>query len=90
MALPELDMSDDLEAEGELDDLEDGGDEPLPEDASADVDPMFAADLEETGLDLDDAQAAALQRAVLGLISSFGGGGPPSGGGPMGSPAMLA
>lgn len=50
--------------------------EPLPgdEDLSADLDPMFAADVAEAFPDLDDNQLLALQRAVLGLLGSGGGG----------------
>lgn len=72
MALPELDMDEDLEADTELDEVEDEDAELEP---SGDVDPMFAADMEETGLTMSDAQLAAFQRAVLGLISNMGGGG---------------
>lgn len=82
MALPEIDMNDDLEADDELPgdpDLEDES----PEEDAGDVDPMFAADVSEALPDLDDNQVAALQRAILGLISNMGGGGmPPSGGAP--------
>lgn len=75
MALPELNMDESLEADSELaEDLDEDTDELEPEEAS-DVDPMFAADMEETGLDLDDRQLAALQRAMLGLWSNMGGGG---------------
>lgn len=65
-------MADDLEADSELEDSE------LEDEAPAeDVDPVFAADMAETGLDLDDAQLAALQRAMLGLMQNMGGGGAP-------------
>ncbi len=72
MALPELDMNDDLEADTELEGDPDLADESATED-SGDVDPMFAADMQDTGLDLDDAQLAAMQRAMLGLIQNMGG-----------------
>jgi hypothetical protein len=75
MALPPIDMSADLEAEAPEEDFEGDDLEPLESDVSADLDPMFAADIYEALPDLDDAQVAALQRAVLGLIS--GGGAPP-------------
>lgn len=90
MALPPIDMgpedleeTDPNEAEGD-DDLDD-----MPEDGgvASDLDPMFAADAGEAFPDLDDAGLAALQRAILSLIS--GGGAPPPpaappGGAPMG------
>jgi len=61
----------DMEDEDELEDgsLEDEG-------VSSDLDPIFAADAAEAFPDFDDAQLAALQRAILGLIS--GGGAPPA------------
>jgi hypothetical protein len=80
MALPPIDMSadleestPDLEAEDEMLEDEEALDD---EDMGSDVDPMFAADIAEAFPDMDDAQMAALQRAVLGLIS--GGGAPPA------------
>jgi len=80
MALPPIDMGAELEDETapeedtDLDlDLED---EDLEAEASGDLDPMFAADVAEAFPDMDDTQIAALQRAVLGLIS--GGGAPPA------------
>jgi hypothetical protein len=72
MALPELDMNDDLEADTEQPGDPDLADENT-EDPSEDVDPMFAADMQDTGLDLDDKQLAALQRAILGVMSNMGG-----------------
>lgn len=80
MALPPIDMSAELEEENpepEFDDeMEDEADEPLEDDG---VDPMFAADIAEAFPDLDDAQIAALQRAVLGLMAGGGGmSGPPA------------
>lgn len=50
------------------------------------VDPMFASDISEAFPDLDDAQIAALQRAVLGLVAGGGGG---TGGPPMGGPPPM-
>ena len=76
MALPPIDIDEELEAEDE--------DEPMEvplEDPSADLDPMFAADASEAFPDLDDAGLMALQRAVLSLI---GGGGMPPPSDPMG------
>lgn len=81
MALPPIDVDEDLEAPEEADPMDDLGDEPLEPEGSPDVDPMFAADVAEAFPDLDDAQMAALQRAVLGLIASgggMGGGAPPA------------
>ncbi len=76
MALPPIDMSADLEdTEPDMEDP----DEPLenePAEADDGVDPMFAADIAEAFPDLGDAQIAAIQRAVLGLIA--GGGAPPA------------
>jgi len=73
MALPPIDTDADLEAEDTEAPLEDAaeGEEPPPEAP----DPMFAADISEAFPDLDDAQILALQRAVLGLAGSMGGGG---------------
>lgn len=74
MAMEPFDSDEDLE--GSDMDMEDMDmEEPLPgeEDLSADLDPMFAADVAEAFPDLDDAQIAALQRAVLGLLGSSGG-----------------
>ena len=79
MALPELDMNEDLEADSELEDTSLEDDELEGTEDAGDVDPMFAADMQETGLDLDDVQLAAMQRAMLGLNQNMGGGG-------MGSP----
>lgn len=78
MALPPIDMSAELEDEGMEDMPDDEMDEPLEDEPEADdgVDPMFAADISEAFPDLDDAQIAAIQRAVLGLIA--GGGAPPA------------
>jgi hypothetical protein len=78
MALPPIDMSADLEESTPDLEAEDEGleDEESLEDEPSDVDPMFAADIQEAFPDMDDAQMAALQRAVLGLIS--GGGAPPA------------
>lgn len=73
-----LDDNEPLESEDEaLEASEDDSAADLPEDTG--VDPMFAADISEAFPDMDDAQIAALQRAVLGLISGGGGGmgGPP-------------
>lgn len=80
MALPPIDVDEDLEAEDEDEPLEGGAEMPL-EDPSADLDPMFAADAAEAFPDLDDAGLMALQRAVLSLI---GGGGMPPPADPMG------
>lgn len=78
MALPPIDMSADLEESApdmeDEDELEDGSLE--DEGVSSDLDPIFAADAAEAFPDFDDAQLAALQRAILGLIS--GGGAPPA------------
>lgn len=74
MALPPIDTDDDLEAEDEEMPLEDEAEGEAPAEAP---DPMFAADVSEAFPDLDDAQLLALQRAVLGLIGSMGGGGAP-------------
>ena len=78
MALPPIDMSAELEGaepEPEFDDeMEDEALEEAPVDDG--VDPMFAADISEAFPELDDAQIAAIQRAVLGLIA--GGGAPPA------------
>lgn len=83
MAAPlPLDDNEPLEAEEPMDDGM--GEETLEADNG--VDPMFAADMAEALPDLDDAQVAALQRAILGLIS--GGGSAPPGGG-MGGPPPL-
>lgn len=80
MALPPIDLNEDLEADDELEPAgeedEDADMEDEAPDAAADVDPMFAADIAEAFPDLDDTQIAALQRAVLGLIQ--GGGAPPA------------
>lgn len=68
MALPPIDMDDELEADDESapeDELE-----PAEGEAPADVDPLFAADVVEAFPDLEDTQIAALQRAVLGLIAA--------------------
>jgi hypothetical protein len=81
MALPPIDVNEDLEADTEAEPMDDLEDEAMPEDMPSDVDPMFAADVAEAFPDLDDAQMAALQRAVLGLIASgggMGGGAPPA------------
>lgn len=65
--------SEDEPMEGELEDDSEAAD---PMDSG--IDPMFAADISEAFPEMDDAQVAALQRAVLGLISGGGGmGGPP-------------
>ncbi len=78
MAMPPIEMEDeDLEAAPEDDMAEEDGAMAMG-DMSADIDPMFAADIAEAFPDLDDAQIAALQRAVLSLIA--GGGAPPAGG----------
>lgn len=78
MAAQPLPMDD----EGDLEDSEpvDPEDsEPVDIEGDSGVDPMFAADIAEAFPDLEDAQIAAIQRAVLGLISGGGGGmgGPP-------------
>lgn len=84
MALPPIDLNGDLEAEDELEPSEptEGSEDDMDEDSAegeaSDLDPMFAADVQEAFPDLDDKQLAALQRAVLGLIA--GGGLPPAGG----------
>jgi hypothetical protein len=70
--IPELDLDEDL-SEEPLED--DSGIEEMP----SDVDPMFAADVSEAFPDMDDAQIAALQRAILGLTAG-GGQAPPMGG----------
>lgn len=85
MALPPIDMSADLEDEGDSelegdDELETGLED---EGVSSDLDPMFAADAAEAFPDLDDAGLAALQRAILALIGS-GGAPPPAAPAPMG------
>lgn len=60
--LPPLPMEDmDFEAEAPED-----MDVPAP--GSEDIDPQFAADIAEAFPDFEDAQIAALQRAVLGLL----------------------
>lgn len=68
-----LDDNEPLESEDGAEDLE------AADPMDSGVDPMFAADISEAFPDIDDAQIAALQRAVLGLISGGGGmgGGPP-------------
>lgn len=67
-------MGEGLEAEEPVeDDMPLDGEEPL-EDTG--VDPMFAADVAEAFPELEDAQIAALQRAVLGLLG--GSGAPPA------------
>jgi hypothetical protein len=77
MALPPIDVGGDLEDDVPSDEGEELDDD-LEDEAMADdgVDPMFAADISEAFPDLDDAQIAAVQRAVLTLISS--GGAPPA------------
>ncbi len=59
--LPPLPMDEDLEAEAPMD-------MDVPGEMPDDLDPQFAADISEAFPDLDDAQLAALQRAVLGLM----------------------
>lgn len=60
--MPPLPMEDmDLEAVGPED-----MDVPAP--GAEDIDPQFAADISEAFPDFEDAQIAALQRAVLGLL----------------------
>jgi hypothetical protein len=59
--MPPLPMGDDLEAPDMAADLD-------TPDMSAEVDPQFAADVAEAFPDLEDAQIAALQRAVFGLM----------------------
>lgn len=82
MALPPLDTSAPLDdSEPAPNDPNEGGFEDS-DSGSSEVDPMFAADMDETGLDLDDKQMASLQRAILGLMGSSGGGSLP----PMGAP----
>lgn len=82
MALPPIDTDTDLEAEDEdlegFDEGVDGDIEPVPELPDA----MFAADIEAAFPELEDDQIMALQRAVLGLMSSMGGGGMGGGGAP--------
>jgi hypothetical protein len=78
MAAPEP-----LELEEEALEEEPMGDEEATE-VDTGIDPMFAADVSEAFPDLDDAQVAALQRAILGLT---GGGAPPGGG--MGGPPPM-
>jgi len=86
MALPPIDMSAELEDTEETGEPEEGSLEDMDEDmaegegVSSDLDPMFAADAAEAFPDFDDAQLAALQRAILSLISS--GGAPPAPAGP--------
>lgn len=82
MALPPLDDSSPLDTEPDPTDPGEDDEGNDPGDGPHNVDPMFAADMDETGLDLDDKQMAALQRAVLGLMASSGGGSLP----PMGTP----
>lgn len=81
MALPPIDTDSDLEAEDEEAPLEDDLEGEMPAELP---DPMFAADIEEAFPDLEDAQILALQRAMLGLISSGGGGGMAPPAAPMG------
>ncbi len=76
MAMPPIEMEDDLEAAPEDDMAEEG--DAMAMDVSADIDPMFAAAIAEAFPDLEDSQIAALQRAMLSLIA--GGGAPPAGG----------
>lgn len=79
MALPPIDMgADDLE-ETDPSEAEDDSDldDDMPEDEGDNgLDPLFANDAAEAFPDADDKQLAALQRAILGLIS--GGGAPPA------------
>lgn len=75
MALPPIDMSADLQDTPDKNADDGSDDSPLDDGQSSDVDPVFAADVSEAFPDMDDAQIAALQRAVLGLIG--GGGSPP-------------
>ena len=71
-----FEVDDDLEAEDDMGaELDEGAE--LADEGPADVDPMFAADVAEAFPDLDDAQIAALQRAVLGLLASSPMGGTP-------------
>lgn len=81
MALPPIDTDQDLEAEDTEAPLEDDAEGEMPAEAP---DPMFAADIEMAFPDLEDDQIMALQRAMLGLMSSMGGGGM---GGPPPAPA---
>lgn len=76
--MTELELDD-----GPIDEAEpDADDEMADIEGDSGVDAMFAADVAEAFPDLDDAQIAALQRAVLGLIAGGGsmGGPPPTGG----------
>lgn len=86
MALPPIDMgADDLEADEGFDEgMDDEGALDEGEGSATDLDPMFAVDAAEAFPDMDDAQLAALQRCILGLIS--GGGAPPA---PPASPAPM-
>jgi len=81
MALPPIDTDEDLEAEDTEAPLEDIDEGEMPEELP---DPMFAADMAEAFPDLEDAQLMAIQRAVLGLMGSMGGGGAPPAAAPMG------
>jgi hypothetical protein len=85
MALPPIDMAGEFEDDIPADDGEEL-DEDLELEPTADdgVDPMVAADLSEAFPELDDAQIAAVQRAVLTLIANAGGGSAP----PMAAPPM--
>jgi hypothetical protein len=78
MALPPIDMGADELEETDPSETEDDSDlDDMPEDeVDHGLDPMFANDAAEAFPDADDAQLAALQRAILGLIS--GGGAPPA------------
>jgi hypothetical protein len=82
MALPPIDVNEELEAPAEDAPLEDETAELEP--AADAPDAMFAADIEEAFPDMEDAQILALQRAVLGLIAMGGGGAPPAPTAPMG------
>ena len=73
MPLPPIDVDDDLEADSELESLEE------PEPAEEMPDPMFAADVAEAFPDLEDAQILALERAFRGLMGGGMGGPPPMG-----------
>ncbi len=65
--LPPIDMGTEPLAEEPLEGAE-------PEEA---LDPQFAADASEAFPDMDDAQLAALHRAILGCMTGYSGGGQP-------------
>jgi hypothetical protein len=66
-ALPALEMGGDLEGADPMTPPEESL-EPMQEE----LDPMFAADVNEAFPDLEDSQLIALQRAIRGLMASGG------------------